>query len=206
MIATRTTSTVARAGSTELAHARDVAEKIALPLRRCPAVLVGAGRSSVVTCNWLADHSIALLRISVGVIALVFGILKFLPGASPAENLVVATSYVLTFGAVPGKVAIIGVATVECIIGLSLIFGWGLRVSIYLVIPWSIGILSPIVLLPQRLFNGPEHTPTLEGQYVLKDIIILAAALVIGSTLRRGELNHEITSVGDVHAVSSTSR
>lgn len=48
-----------------------------------------------------------------------------------------------------------------------------------------LGILSPLVLLPARLFNGPDHMPTLEGQYVLKDVILLAATMVIATTVRR---------------------
>jgi len=74
---------------------------------------------------------------------------------------------------------------VECLIGLSLITGWGLRVSIYITALWVLGILSPLVMLPGRLFSGPGHAPTLEGQYVLKDLILLAATLVIATTVRR---------------------
>jgi len=51
-----------------------------------------------------------------------------------------------------------------------------------------VGILSPVVLLAARLFDGPHHTPTLEGQYVLKDIILVTATLVIAATLRGGRL------------------
>jgi hypothetical protein len=57
-----------------------------------------------------------------------------------------------------------------------------------------IGIISPLFLLPARLFAGPHHAPTLEGQYVLKDIILVAAALDIaagsfrGGRLVRGDL------------------
>jgi uncharacterized membrane protein YkgB len=47
------------------------------------------------------------------------------------------------------------------------------------------GILSPVVLLPHRLFSGPDHAPTLEGQYVLKDLILFTASLVVATTLYR---------------------
>jgi uncharacterized membrane protein YkgB len=49
-----------------------------------------------------------------------------------------------------------------------------------------IGILSPIFLLPARLFAGPPHAPTLEGQYCLKDIILVAGALVVAAGSFRG--------------------
>ncbi len=37
------------------------------------------------------------------------------------------------------------------------------------------------MLLSGRLFDGPHGAPTLEGQYVLKDIVLVGAALVIAA-------------------------
>jgi putative oxidoreductase len=139
----------------------------------------------------LARYSITLLQVSMGAIIFWYGALKYFPGVSPAENLVQTTMHVLTFGLVPDKVALVLVATLECAIGLSLIIGRGMRVTIYLLAFWLMGVLSPIVLLPQRLFSGPDHAPTLEGQYVLKDIVFLTASLVIATTLRRHNHNAE---------------
>jgi hypothetical protein len=157
---------------TEVVHDLDAIEKTAPPrLQRFEA--------------WLTRHSISMLRISLGLIVLGFGVLKYFPGVSPAENLVKTTMHVLTFGLVPDMVAIVGTATLECLIGLSLIVGRGLRATIYLLLLWVMGVLSPIVLLPQRLFSGPGHAPTLEGQYVLKDFILFTASLVIATTLYR---------------------
>jgi len=138
----------------------------------------------VITQRWMQRYSIALLRISMGAVIFGFGILKYFPGISPAEDLVMATTQLLTFELLPGRVALVLFATVECCIGLSLITGWGMRASIYLLALWVVGILSPVVLLPERLFSGPYHAPTLEGQYVLKDIILLTATLVIAIRLR----------------------
>jgi putative oxidoreductase len=134
--------------------------------------------------RWLARRSIILLRVSMGAIIFGYGLLKYFPGVSPAENLVQSTMHLLTFGLVPDKVALVLVATLECVIGLSLIAGRGLRMTIYPLVLWAIGVLSPVVLLPQRLFSGPDHAPTLEAQYVLKDIVFFAAILVIATTLR----------------------
>ncbi|MCA1702082.1 MAG: hypothetical protein LC808_01940 [Actinobacteria bacterium] len=140
--------------------------------------------------RWLARYSIALLRISMGAMIFGFGILKYFPGVSPAEDLVLATTDLLTFGLVPGRVALVLFATVECAIGLSLVTGWGLRLSIYPLALWVVGILSPVVLLPERLFSGPYHAPTLEGQYVLKDVILLTATLAIAIRPRRRYKRH----------------
>ncbi|MGI9000884.1 MAG: hypothetical protein ACR2GH_04385 [Pseudonocardia sp.] len=133
--------------------------------------------------GWLHQHSITLLRISMGAVILGFGVLKYFPGMSPAEGLVLVTTKLLTFGLVPDQVLMVLTATMECALGLSLILGRGLRVSIYLLVFWVLGILSPALLVPQRLFSGPDHAPTLEGQYVLKDVILLAAVLVIATAV-----------------------
>ncbi len=141
------------------------------------------------TCHrWLVAHSIAILRVCVGAVFLGFGLLKFFPGVSPAQNLVEATTHILTFGLVPGAIALVGVATLETIIGLCLLTGRGMRGAVYLLVVQLAGILSPIVLLPGRLFSGAGIAPTLEGQYVLKDIIIVGAALVLASTVLGGRL------------------
>lgn len=161
-----------RPASTEIAHDRATIEKTAPPrLQRFEA--------------WLTRHSITILRISLGMMVLGFGILKYFPGVSPAENLVKTTMQLMTFGLVPDMVTMAATATLECFIGLSLIIRRGLRATIYLLIFWVIGILTPLVLLPERLFSGPNHAPTLEGQYVLKDIILFTASLVIATTLYR---------------------
>ena len=79
----------------------------------------------------------------------------------------------------PGHIAIVIVATLETIVGLLLITGRLLRVAIYLLAGQLIGVLAPLVLFTGRLFDGPHGAPTLEGQYVLKDIIIVAAGFVV---------------------------
>ncbi len=138
--------------------------------------------------RWLIAHSIAFLRVSIGAILLGFGLLKFFPGVSPAQDLVEQTTSMLTLGIVPGAVALVGVALLETVIGLWLISGRAMRGAVYLLAIQLVGIMSPIVLLPGRLFGGPHGAPTLEGQYVLKDIIIVGAALVLAATLGGGRL------------------
>ena len=134
----------------------------------------------------LVLHSIAALRIAVGAIFLGFGVLKFFPGVSPAEDLTEATTHLLFLGLIPGSVAIKMIATLECVIGICLLTNKGMRLAIWLLATEFVGILSPLVLLPGRLFDGPHGAPTLEGQYVLKDLILVAAGLVIAAGTFRG--------------------
>jgi putative oxidoreductase len=134
----------------------------------------------------LVRSSIGALRISLGAVFLAFGVLKYFPGVSPAQGLAVATTDILFFGRLPGSVAIVLIATLECAIGLLLIVGRGLRLAVYLLFGQLIGILSPVVLLSGRLFAGPHGAPTLEGQYVLKDVVLVAAAMVVTAGSFRG--------------------
>ena len=71
--------------------------------------------------RFLRAHSIDMLRIVVGLVILAFGVLKFFPGVSPAEELTKMTTDKLSFGLVPGHIAIVIVATLESVIGLLLI-------------------------------------------------------------------------------------
>lgn len=134
----------------------------------------------------LVEHSVAALRVALGAVFLAFGVLKYFPGVSPAENLTKATTHLLTFGLVPDGVSIVAIAALECFIGISLIAGRWMRAAIWLLAVQFVGILSPLVLLPGRLFAGPHHAPTLEGQYVLKDVILVAAGMVIAAVTFRG--------------------
>ncbi|MGH3612326.1 MAG: DoxX family membrane protein [Pseudonocardia sp.] len=138
--------------------------------------------------SWLVRHSIPALRISLGLVFLGFGVLKYIPGVSPAQDLAATTTAILTFGLIPDGVALVLIATMECGIGLLLIVGKALRLALYLLLVQLLGILSPLVLLPERLFSGPFHAPTLEGQYVLKDIVLVAAAMVIATSFRGAQI------------------
>jgi len=142
-------------------------------------------RAEATIHDWLGRHAVKFLQISMGVIILGFGFLKYFPGLSPAQHMVLTVNHDLTFGLMPDRLTLMLFATFESVIGLSLITGIGLRVIIYPMAVWAVGILSPLVLMPAELFSGPNHTPTLEGQYVLKDIVLLASTFVIASATMR---------------------
>lgn len=128
--------------------------------------------------GWLTRHSITVLRVSLGLVFLGFGVLKFIPGASPAEDLAVRTIETLTLGAMSGGTALLVTAFAESFIGLTLITGKLLRVGLVVLAGSLLGIMSPLVLFFTELFPG---APTLVGQYVLKDIVLVAAGLVVAA-------------------------
>lgn len=132
--------------------------------------------------RWLVDNSIALLRVSLGLVFLVFGALKFFPGMSPIEELATQTTTALTFGLVPPGVGLVMIAALECAIGLCFVTGRFLRVGVWLMGAQMLGALSPLVLFPGELFTGPFYAPTLAAQYIVKDVVLVTAALVIAAT------------------------
>lgn len=138
--------------------------------------------------GWLARHSVTLLRWSLGAVFLVSGFLKFFPGVSPAEHVATETTSLLTFGLLPAPAALLGVAVLEFTIGLCLLSGRFLGLGLALLGVAFVGILSPLVLLSDELFTGPGGAPNLLGQYVLKDVILLAAALVVAALARGAQM------------------
>lgn len=133
----------------------------------------------------LQRWSIPLLRIALGAVFAVFGILKAFPGVSPIEPLVVATWEKLSFGLVGGQTAMMLTAAMEVLAGLLIIVGAGFaRVGLIVLAVTFVGILSPIVLLPQEVFAATG--PTLTGQYIFKDAVLIAAALVVAGRVLRG--------------------
>jgi uncharacterized membrane protein YphA (DoxX/SURF4 family) len=128
--------------------------------------------------EWLSRYSIAILRVSLGLVFLGFGALKFVPGASPAQDLAVRTVEALSFGIVPDRAALLLTAVVECFVGLTLVTGRFLRAGLVVLAGALVGIMAPLVLFFTDLFPGP---PTLVGQYVVKDIVLAAAGLVVAA-------------------------
>lgn len=120
-----------------------------------------------------------LLRYSIAVIFIWFGILKIV-GMSSANELVSNTVYWFD----PSWfVPFLG--WWEVIIGLCFLYRPLLREGIFLLLVQMAGTLLPLILLPDVVYgNIPLLTLTLEGQYIIKNLVIIAAAIVVGSHVR----------------------
>lgn len=138
--------------------------------------------------RWMAHYGILLLRISMGIIFLWFGALKFFPGLSPAADLATRTIERLTFGLIAPDVSLLILAAWESLIGLGLIFGIFMRATLLLLFLQMLGTISPIFLFPQEVFTKFPYAPTLEGQYIFKNLVLISAGLVIGATVRGGRV------------------
>lgn len=138
--------------------------------------------------NWMARNGLTLLRISLGVVFLWFGFLKFFPGMSPAQDLASRTIDALTGGRVSPGVSVAVLATWETLIGVGLLLGKMLRAVILLLLVQMAGTLAPLVLFPAEVFVRIPFAPTLEGQYIIKNAVLISAAIVLGATVRGGGL------------------
>ena len=136
--------------------------------------------------SFMARYSISILRISLGVIFFWFGILKFFPGLSPAEALAGRTIERLTFGLISAETAVIILAGWETLIGIGLLWGRFLRGTLLLLFLQMIGTMTPLILFPSDTFTEFPYAATLEGQYIIKNLVLIAAGLVVGATVRGG--------------------
>lgn len=141
--------------------------------------------------HWMAANGITILRIALGIVFVWFGALKLLPGMSPAEDLVRATVPFL-----PAWFFLPFLGVWEIVIGLGFIAGRALRLTILLLFLQMPGTMAPVVLLPEQVFTAFPFALTLEGQYIVKNFVLIGAALVIGATVRGGRLIEAATSPG----------
>ncbi|GHF10003.1 DoxX family membrane protein [Streptomyces griseoluteus] len=127
-------------------------------------------------------RSAAVLRVSVGILFLWFGGLKFTPAMSPAEDIAVHAMSVMTFHAVPPDVSRPLLATMEVAIGLGLVTGVLLRLALVVFFVHMLGVFSTLVLLPGDAWSTVPLVPTMEGQYIIKNIVLIAACLAVATT------------------------
>lgn len=137
---------------------------------------------------WMAAHGVAFLRISIGAIFLWFGFIKYFPGLSPIEELAIRTVRILTFDMFSQRTMAAALASLECLIGIGLITGKFLRTTLILLLVQLVGAISPVFIFPEEVFNIIPVVPTLAGQYIIKDIVLISAGILIGGTVRGGRI------------------
>ena len=111
-----------------------------------------------------------------------FGALKLVPGLSPAEGLVRNTVYF-----VDPEFFLPVLAVWEVLIGLGLMSGLFMRLTLLLLFLQMPGTALPLVLLPDIVWNVFPHGLTLEGQYIVKNLVLIGAGLVLGGRVREDD-------------------
>ena len=129
--------------------------------------------------QWMAEHGLSILRIGLGIVFFWFGMLKFFPGLSPAEELVRNTVYFVS-----PDVFLPVLAGWETLIGLGLLTGKAMRLTLLLLFLQMPGTALPLVLLPDVVWTAFPYGLTLEGQYIVKNLVLIGAGLVLGAHVR----------------------
>lgn len=129
----------------------------------------------------LRKITIPLARFSLFTIFFWFGSLKLF-NASPANPLVESLlNKTLPFIGFNQFIIFLGIW--EMVIGIVFLIPKLERIAMTLLIPHMITTLLPLVLLPGIAWKG-FLTPTLEGQYIVKNLLIIALAVSIVSSIK----------------------
>ena len=138
-------------------------------------------RIDSVISAWMQEWSLPIVRTAIGVVFVWFGALKVV-GISPAGELVAKTVYFL-----PPEVFVPILGVWEVVIGLCFLYRPVIRLGILLLFLQLPGTFLPIVLLPNVVFTTFPYGLTVEGQYIVKNLVIIGAALVLGGSLANDE-------------------
>ena len=130
---------------------------------------------------WMDKHCHVLMRISLALVFIWFGILKPL-GMSPEEELIKRTVYWL-----PPEFFLPILGWWEVAIGVGLLYRPLVRASLLLLLLQLPGTMLPLVLLPDICFARFPFGLTIEGQYIVKNLFLVSAAFVIGGKVRMKE-------------------
>lgn len=142
-------------------------------------------RADIVITKWMARHGYRLMRVSIGIVFIWFGFIKFFPGLSPAQDIAIRTITLMSFGLIPDFFIINGLAFWEVLIGIGLISGKFMRETLLLLFLQMAGTFAPVFLFTDEVFTRIPYAPTLEGQYIIKNMVLISAGIVLGGKLRK---------------------
>jgi uncharacterized membrane protein YphA (DoxX/SURF4 family) len=127
----------------------------------------------------MISNRLSVLRISIGLIYIWFGMLKFFKGYSPAESLAIDTIDIITFSTIPHSVSIILLAILEVLIGVFLTFNIFLKQTIMVTLGHLVCTFVPLFAFIPLSFTKAPYAYTLLGQYIFKNIALMAGLWVL---------------------------
>ena len=129
---------------------------------------------------FMSTFSITFLRMALALTFVWFGALKIF-NVSPVADLVAETVYWVS-----PKFLVPFLGLWEVIVGLGLMFRIALRLIIFLFLVQMAGTFLVLVFHPEIAFqSGNPLLLTVTGEFVVKNLVLISAGLVIGSTVRR---------------------
>lgn len=137
--------------------------------------------------NEVEKRGIAILRYSVGIIFFWFGFLKFFDKVSAAETIAAETISFITFGLVGDSISMPFLAVLECLIGIGILTKKYMQIVIPFLYFQMAGTLLPLILFPDETWQS-LFVPTLLGQYIIKNSVLISAAIILGAVSKGGKL------------------
>jgi uncharacterized membrane protein YkgB len=121
----------------------------------------------------LEKHSVCIMRVALAIVYIWFGVLKVF-GMSPAGELVEKTVYWFK----PELfIPILGIC--EIIIGIGLLIKRFIPITIVLLLLHMAATFFPVFILQTDCFDAFPYQPTLAGQYIIKNLVLISGALII---------------------------
>lgn len=134
-------------------------------------------RTDQAIAAWMERYGILGLRVCLAVVFFWFGLLKVI-GTSPANDLIENTVFWFD-----PQVFVPILGWWEMLIGVLLLHRPWVRGALLLLFLQMPGTMLPLVVLPDVCFTEFPGL-TLEGQYIVKNIVLVSAAIVVGGTVR----------------------
>jgi uncharacterized membrane protein YkgB len=132
--------------------------------------------------TFMSSAGTALLRVCLGLVFAWFGTLKVI-GRSPVADLVTQT-----VSWVPPALLLPALGIWEIAVGLGLLLRVALRTTLFLFWLQMAGTFLVLLLRPDLAFQqGNPLLLTTEGEFVIKNLVLISAGIVVGSTVRREE-------------------
>lgn len=150
--------------------------RMAPPLRPLPQLLDAEAHPAA---SPAAPPAPTFLRLSAGFVYFYFGFLKLFPDLSPAELLAGETLTRISWHWLDASAALFWLALMEVGIGLCFLFNFQLHRVFYVFLFHQLSTFIPLFILPELTFKIAPFAPTMEGQYIFKNLISLAAGWTV---------------------------
>lgn len=133
------------------------------------------------------QNTIKLMRLSLGIIFVWYGMLKFFPTLSPAEDLAIKTIDIMFFHLIDGNLSIKLLAILEVAIGIGFLSGYYTKLVTIIFLGHMLCTFAPLFILPELSFTHAPYAFTLVGQYIVKNIVfILVGVMIYQNETKRG--------------------
>ncbi|WP_152021210.1 DoxX family membrane protein [Aliarcobacter butzleri] len=125
------------------------------------------------------QNTIKLMRLSLGIIFVWYGMLKFFPTLSPAEDLAIKTIDIMFFHLIDGSLSIKLLAILEVAIGIGFLGGYYTKLVTIIFLGHMLCTFAPLFILPELSFTHAPYAFTLVGQYIVKNIVFILVGVMI---------------------------